>query len=48
MRWVLSETRAFKSVLSAREDYCAWIGARSTTSVFSESGVQSCEGLHRP
>jgi hypothetical protein len=34
MRWVLSETRAFKSVLSAREDYCAWIGARSTTSVF--------------
>jgi hypothetical protein len=27
MRWVLSETRDFKSVLSAREDYCAWIGA---------------------
>jgi hypothetical protein len=26
-RWVLSETRAFKSVLSAQEDYCAWIGA---------------------
>jgi uncharacterized coiled-coil DUF342 family protein len=23
MRWVLSETRAFKGVLSAREDYCA-------------------------
>jgi hypothetical protein len=33
MRWVLSETRAFKSVLSAREDCCAWIGARSTASV---------------
>jgi hypothetical protein len=25
-RWVLSETHAFKGVLSAREDYCAWIG----------------------
>jgi hypothetical protein len=33
MRWVLSETRAFKGVLSAQEDYCAWIGARSTASV---------------
>jgi hypothetical protein len=31
--WVLSETCAFKSVLSAREDYCAWISARSTASV---------------
>jgi hypothetical protein len=30
MRWVLSETRGFKSVLSARENYCAWIGAQST------------------
>jgi hypothetical protein len=33
MRWVLSETRAFKGVLSAHEDYCAWIGTRSTASV---------------
>jgi hypothetical protein len=30
MWWMLSETHAYKSVLSAREDYCAWIGARST------------------
>jgi hypothetical protein len=34
MRWLLNETRAFKSVLSAQEDYCAWIGAQSTASVF--------------
>jgi hypothetical protein len=33
MRWVLSETCGFKRVLSTREDYCAWIGARSTASV---------------
>jgi hypothetical protein len=33
MQWVLNETRAFKSVLSLREDYCAWIGGRSTASV---------------
>jgi hypothetical protein len=30
MWWMLSETRAYKSVLLAREDYCAWICARST------------------
>jgi hypothetical protein len=33
MRWVLSETHAFKSVLSACEDNCACIGARSTALV---------------
>ena len=33
MRWVLSDTSAFKGVLSAREDYCSWIGARSTALV---------------
>jgi hypothetical protein len=38
MRWVLSETRAFKSVLSSREDYCPWIGARSTDSVLLKAG----------
>jgi hypothetical protein len=31
MRWVLSETRAYKSVLSTREDYFARLGARSTS-----------------
>jgi hypothetical protein len=34
MRWLLNETRAFKSVLSAQEDYFVWIGAQSTASVF--------------
>jgi hypothetical protein len=38
MWWVLSETCAFKSVLSAREDYCEWIGARSTTLVLLKVG----------
>ena len=33
MMWVLSETYAFKSVLSAQDDYCAWIGIRSTASI---------------
>jgi hypothetical protein len=41
MRWVLSETRAFKGVLSAREDYCAWIRARSTASVLLKSGANT-------
>jgi hypothetical protein len=39
MRWVFSETRAYKRVLSIREDYCAWIGAQSGASVFSEGRV---------
>jgi hypothetical protein len=38
MRWVLSETRAYKIVLSAQEYYCAWIGARSTASVLLKVG----------
>jgi hypothetical protein len=38
MRWVLSETSAYKSALSAREDYCAWIDARSTTSFLMKVG----------
>jgi hypothetical protein len=27
MQWILSETRAYKGVLSTREDYYTWIGA---------------------
>jgi hypothetical protein len=27
MRWVNSETRTYKSILSVQEDYCTWIGA---------------------
>jgi hypothetical protein len=48
MRWVFSETRAYKRVLSAREDYCAWIGAQSAALVFAEGQVLSYEDLHRP
>jgi hypothetical protein len=45
MRWVLSETRSYKSVLSAQEDYCAWIGTRSTALVLLKAGcnpVRTC------
>jgi hypothetical protein len=38
MMWVLSETYAFKSVLSAQDDYCAWIGIRSTASILLKVG----------
>jgi hypothetical protein len=38
MQWVLSENRAYKSFLSAREYYCAWIGARRTTLVLMKAG----------
>jgi hypothetical protein len=38
MRWVLSDISAFKGVLSAREDYCSWIGARSTALVLLKVG----------
>jgi hypothetical protein len=27
IQWILSETRTYRSVLSTKEDYCAWIGA---------------------
>jgi hypothetical protein len=37
MRWVLRETYHFKGVLSAREEYCAWIGTQSTASVLLKS-----------
>jgi hypothetical protein len=48
MWWVLSETRAYKSILSAREDYCAWIGTRSTALVLLNAGcnhVRTCTDL---
>jgi hypothetical protein len=38
MWWVLSETHAYKSVLSAREDYCAWICDQSTALVLLKVG----------
>jgi hypothetical protein len=33
MRWILSETHAYKSVLSTRENYYAWIGTLTAASV---------------
>jgi hypothetical protein len=45
MCWILSETHVYKDVLSTREDYCAWIGTRSTTSVLLKAGcnhVRTC------
>jgi hypothetical protein len=45
MCWILSETRAYKGVLSTRDDYYAWIGTRSTTSVLLKAGcnhVRTC------
>jgi hypothetical protein len=48
MRWVLSETRAFKSVLSAREDYCAWIDTRITTSVLLKARCNHMRACTNP
>jgi hypothetical protein len=48
MRWILSETRDYKSVLSAQEDYCAWICTLSTASVLVKSRcnhVKTCTDL---
>jgi hypothetical protein len=48
MRWGLSETHAFKGVLSAREDYYAWINVRSTASVLLKgrcNHVRACTDL---
>jgi hypothetical protein len=45
MRWVLNETCAFEGALLDQEDYCAWIGARSTASVLLKVGcnhVKAC------
>lgn len=33
MRWILSETCAYKCVLSSWEDYCSWISTWSTDSI---------------
>jgi hypothetical protein len=48
MRWVLSETRALKVVLSAQEDYCDWIGARSTASVLLKFGCKHVRAYMDP
>lgn len=45
MRWILSETHAYNSVLSTLEDFNAWIGVRSTASVLLKAEcahVKSC------
>lgn len=48
MRWILSEIRAYKEVLSTREDYCAWIGARSTASVLLKAGCHHVKACTEP
>jgi hypothetical protein len=48
IRWVLNETRAFKGILSAREDYCAWIGARSTASVLLKARCKHVKTCTNP
>jgi hypothetical protein len=48
MRWVLKETRAFEGVLSAREDYYAWIGARSIASVLLKVGCKHMKACSDP
>jgi hypothetical protein len=48
MRWILSETHAYKGVLSTQEGYYAWIGTRSTASVLLKTGchhVKTCTKL---
>jgi hypothetical protein len=45
IQWILSETRTYRSVFSTKEDYCAWIGTRSTASILLKAGcshVRSC------
>jgi hypothetical protein len=48
MRWVLNETQVLKGVLSAREDYCAWIGAQSIASVLLKSGCKHVKTCTKP
>ncbi|KAL5647158.1 hypothetical protein ACJX0J_041513, partial [Zea mays] len=48
MRWILSEIHAYKNVLSTREDYCAWIGARSTASILLKVGCQHIKACSEP
>jgi hypothetical protein len=38
LKWVDGEVEAFGEILSTREDYCAWIGARNTTSILQKPG----------
>lgn len=37
-RWIHAKVGAFNGILSTRGDYCAWICARSTTSVLLKAG----------
>jgi hypothetical protein len=48
MGWVLSATREFKGVLSVGEDYCAWIGARSTVSILLKAGYKHVKACTDP
>jgi hypothetical protein len=48
MCWILSETRTYKGVLSTQEDYCAWIDARSTTSIMVKAGCHHVKAYSEP
>lgn len=48
MRWILGKVGAFKGILSTRENYCTWIGARRTDSVLLKAGcshMNTCMNL---
>jgi hypothetical protein len=48
MRWIYGEVGAFKGVLSTREDYCVWVGARSTASTLLGVGCEHMKACTCP
>lgn len=48
MEWIDGEVESFDKVLSTWDDYCAWIDARSTTSVLEKAGCEHVKTVERP
>lgn len=48
VKWINDKVEAFGEVLSTREDYCAWIGARSATSMLEKVDCEHVKIIGNP
>jgi hypothetical protein len=48
VKWINDKVVAFGEVLSTREDYCAWIGARSAASMLEKVDCEHVKIIGKP
>lgn len=48
IKWIDREVESFGEILSTSKDYCAWIGARSTTSIFEKASCKHIKTIGQP